>query len=176
MWRRAKLRVLNRQRGNWVSLPGKKWSVDTWYTFYVFPQFFDTGAVGGVSLFNYLFICWSSKMTVLWLCYYAIALCTSKGGLSVSVICHLWWSLYLIFHYEDILFYRQSVVIQATTECYISLQSVWQGDPKMCRSGRLMANSRIILIIFNNNSRIISDNRLRAWHALHENEAISSKN
>ena len=49
--------------------------------------------IGGwlvVSLFIYLFICWSSRMTALLLCYHSIAPCTSKGGISASAICRLW--------------------------------------------------------------------------------------
>ena len=64
----------------------------------IFAFFLDAGAVGNmfihlflgrlaVSLFIYLFICWSSRMTALLLCY-SIAPCTFKGG--ISAISHLW--------------------------------------------------------------------------------------
>ena len=43
-----------------------------------------------ISLFIYLFICWSSKVGVYLLCYHSIAPCTSKGDISASAICHLW--------------------------------------------------------------------------------------
>ena len=42
-----------------------------------------------VSLFIYLFICWSSRVCVFLLCYHSIAPCTSKGDISASAICHL---------------------------------------------------------------------------------------
>ena len=44
---------------------------------------------GDVSLFIYLFICYSNRRTAL-LLYHSIALCASKGGISASVICHPW--------------------------------------------------------------------------------------
>ena len=43
-----------------------------------------------VSLFIYLFICWSSRMTALLLCCHSVAPCSSKGGISASAICQLW--------------------------------------------------------------------------------------
>ena len=43
-----------------------------------------------VSLFIYLFICWSSRVGVFLLCYQSIVPCTSKGDSSACAICHLW--------------------------------------------------------------------------------------
>ena len=43
-----------------------------------------------VSLFIYLFICWSSRVAFFLLCYYSIAPCTSKGDISTSAFSHLW--------------------------------------------------------------------------------------
>ena len=43
-----------------------------------------------VSLFIYLFICWSNRMAALLLHYHSIAPCTSKCGISASAICHFW--------------------------------------------------------------------------------------
>ena len=43
----------------------------------------------GVSLFVYLFICWSSRKTDLLLSYHSIAPYTFKGGVSASAICDL---------------------------------------------------------------------------------------
>ena len=43
-----------------------------------------------VSSFIYMFICWSSRMTALLLCYHSITPCASKSGISASDICHLW--------------------------------------------------------------------------------------
>ena len=51
----------------------------------------------GVSLFIYLFVCWSSRMTDLLLCYHSIAPCTSKDCISASAICHLWR---FVFHFN----------------------------------------------------------------------------
>ena len=44
----------------------------------------------GVSLFIYLFFCWSSGVGVFLICYHSIAPCTSEGEISASAICHLW--------------------------------------------------------------------------------------
>ena len=33
-------------------------------------------------------------MIALLLCYHFIAPCTSKGGISASAICHLWWFVF----------------------------------------------------------------------------------
>ena len=41
-------------------------------------------------IFIYFFMCWSSRMIALLLCCHSVAPCTSKGGISVSAICHLW--------------------------------------------------------------------------------------
>ena len=55
--------------------------------------YLDLGVVG--CIFIYLFICWSSRMTALLLCYHSIAPCTSKGGISASAIGHPWRFLFI---------------------------------------------------------------------------------
>ena len=50
-----------------------------------------------VYFFIYVFICWSSRMTALLLCYHSIAPCISKGGISASAVSFLevcFWFLY----------------------------------------------------------------------------------
>ena len=52
-----------------------------------------TVEASGCVFIHYLFICCISGMTALLLCYYSIAPCSAKGGISASTICPLWWSL-----------------------------------------------------------------------------------
>ena len=49
-------------------------------------------------LFIYLFICWSSRMVAMLLCYHFTALCSSKGYISASAICHLWRCLLVLYY------------------------------------------------------------------------------
>ena len=46
--------------------------------------------MGGGWLHLCSFVCWSSRIIALLLCYYCIATCTFKGGISANAICHLW--------------------------------------------------------------------------------------
>ena len=90
---------------------------------------------------------------------------------------HVTLLLCLTVYCGDILFCWRSVFIQATTECYIPLESVWRGDLKKCRSVRLSVcngNKKAYSSIIDSRKIIrISDERV--WHPLQENEAIFSK-
>ena len=91
--------------------------------------------------------------------------------------------LCLTVYCGDILFCWRSVFIQATTECYIPLESVWRWDFKKVKvrpSIRLSVCPFATLTKKNYSSFIIDSRKIicisgeRAYHPLQENEEIFS--
>ena len=74
------------------------------------------------NLFIYLFICWSNRMLALLICYHFTALCTSKGGISVSAICYLW--RFFLVHYIGRPSQASLVILMAFRIAFISLYSL----------------------------------------------------
>ena len=125
-------------------------------------------------LFNYLFIGWSNRVWVFLLCYPSIALCTSKGDISASALEVYYVSQFTVETYcftDGRCLFKQSRSV--TYHCHQYDEEI----SKKCRSVcPFVTLTKEAYFSFINNSRItIRISGERAWHPLHENEAILKK-
>ena len=75
-------------------------------------------------LFIYLFICWSSRIAALFLCYSFTAICTSKGDISASAI-YYFWRFFLIHYYVGRPSYASLAALAVFLIAFISLCSLY---------------------------------------------------
>ena len=89
-----------------------------------------------VSLFIYLFICGSSGMIALMLCYHSIALCTFIGYISASAICYLWsfilvvWNIGRLSHSYFLLILRWPIFFNLLSSLR-QVHSLWLWGSRM---------------------------------------------